>query len=347
MLRKFIGKTFLNPIIDYLLIGGLLSILVIPAAATVPTESMLPMVFLPLIMLVSNSAHFAASTVRLYSRENSFQDFPLLTMLLPLVTVVVLSAAIIYPENLGANLQALYLTWSPYHYARQAYGLSVMYCYRSGCEMSPRTKQLFLIANLLPFFLVITTTQNSGLLWIVPLERLSGYSAIYLALFGLTKLLPILSFALPILIFLWLARSSREHPMPIISLLIVLTNAAWWILFDYRAAFVWATVFHGLQYLSIMLIFHVRDRMKVPGNTMRPIYHALSFYGCSVALGYFLFQCWPYFYIWAGFGMAESMLLVIAVINIHHFIVDGYIWRLKRDPNYQIVISDPALPQPA
>ena len=30
----------------------------------------------------------------------------------------------------------------------------------------------------------------------------------------------------------------------------------------------------------------------------------------------------------AGFGPAESVLLVVAVINIHHFIVDAYIWKL-------------------
>ena len=35
----------------------------------------------------------------------------------------------------------------------------------------------------------------------------------------------------------------------------------------------------------------------------------------------------------AGFGMAESMLLVVATINIHHFIVDAFIWKLRRGSN--------------
>jgi hypothetical protein len=30
---------------------------------------------------------------------------------------------------------------------------------------------------------------------------------------------------------------------------------------------------------------------------------------------------------------------MVAIINIHHFIVDAYIWRLRRDPNYAVVTS--------
>ena len=45
-------------------------------------------------------------------------------MVLPLVSIGVLTAAVLAPGTLGQNLQALYLTWSPYHYAAQAYGLA-------------------------------------------------------------------------------------------------------------------------------------------------------------------------------------------------------------------------------
>jgi len=32
----------------------------------------------------------------------------------------------------------------------------------------------------------------------------------------------------------------------------------------------------------------------------------------------------------------------VAVINIHHFIVDAFIWKLRRDPNYKNVVDVPA-----
>ena len=40
-----------------------------------------------------------------------------------------------------------------------------------------------------------------------------------------------------------------------------------------------------------------------------------------------------------GFGIVQSGLLVTATINIHHFVVDAFIWRLRRDPNYQTVVD--------
>ena len=47
---------------------------------------------------------------------------------------------------------------------------------------------------------------------------------------------------------------------------------------------------------------------------------------------YQLFHALPEAYTAVGFAHSESILLVVAMINIHHFIVDRYIWRVKRDP---------------
>ena len=74
------------------------------------------------------------------------------------------------------------------------------------------------------------------------------------------------------------------------------------------------------------------------------MFHLASFYSASLLLGYFLFETWPFAYVRMGFGLAESMLITTAVINVHHFIVDAYIWRLRRGTNYAIVTETaPAL----
>ena len=31
----------------------------------------------------------------------------------------------------------------------------------------------------------------------------------------------------------------------------------------------------------------------------------------------------------SGFGLVESSLLTVAAINIHHFVVDAYIWKFS------------------
>ena len=117
--------------------------------------------------------------------------------------------------------------------------------------------------------------------------------------------------------------------MPLIGPLLMFSNGIWWLVLLPLDAFVWATVFHGIQYLVIVLVFHVRDQMELPGNRHGRLYHALRFYGLSLLLGFALFQILPQGYVLAGFGMVESVLLVVAAINIHHFVVDAFIWRLR------------------
>ena len=61
----------------------------------------------------------------------------------------------------------------------------------------------------------------------------------------------------------------------------------------------------------------------------------------DACLSWSAFKAWPFAYVAAGFGLAESMLLVIAVINVHHFVVDMYIWRLRKDPGYKEATAAP------
>jgi hypothetical protein len=343
---RFVGRMFVHPAFDYLLIGGGLSLVV---AALVYFNAGLTLAlsagWLPAFILLSNSAHFASSSVRLYTKPDHFRHFPFLTMLLPAIAIVVASLAMIWPAELGRHLQALYLTWSPFHYAAQAYGLALMYCYRSECQLSLWEKRLLWLVCMLPFFRSFLGAADSGLRWFVSPDFILQHRSLVWLLDTVTKSLLLLTFAIPVGYFLRL-QANKTSPMPLISLVIVLTNGVWWIALDYLDAFVWATVFHGVQYLAIVIIFHVKDQLRRPDNRRGPLYHACWFYGVSLLLGYGLFYCWPQFYVLLGFGLAESMLLVIAVINIHHFIVDAYIWRLRKDKNFETVVAGPGATVP-
>jgi hypothetical protein len=333
-----VGRPFVSLPFDYLVVGGGLSLALTayllwgggPTSAQLQAQ-------LPALILLSNSAHFAASTVRLYSRRDSFQSFPFLTMVLPLVSVAVLSAAVLDPGTLGYNLQALYLSWSPYHYAAQAYGLTLMYAYRSGSTFTAAERVWLRLSCLCPFLFAFVGPSEAGLGWLVP-GSLLGLPIVESVRAAAASGLRALSFLLPAGLFLWLLRGPRPR-LPLLSLLIMVTNGIWWITLSYMEAFVWATIFHGLQYLSVAIIFHVREQLQTPGNTTPWWGHALRFYLASLALGFALFQVWPYGYVLLGFTLAQSVLLVAAVINIHHFIVDAYIWRLRRDPNLAVVTA--------
>lgn len=333
---RFLGRPFINQGFDYLIIGGGLSLVLtaaISAKGVVWTDQFLGW-GLPGLMFLVNLAHFAGSTVRLYSRPNAFRTHRFLTMGLPLTSLIVLSLAIWQPGRIGAHIQTLYLTWSPFHYSAQAYGLSIMYCYRSGCLLDDASRKLLRLTCLTPFLFSFVSENGAGLEWFVKPIALMAYPGLLAAREAVRLVLGTLTLLAPIALFVLLL--AQRKAMPLISVLIVLANGIWWITLWYMQAFVWATVFHGLQYLAITLIFHVRERLQLPGS-QRPWWsHALRFYALCLLLGYGLFQLLPLGYLAAGFGWAESVLLVVAAINIHHFIVDAFIWRLRKDPNYQV-----------
>ncbi len=347
-----LGRSFVGPGFDLLLIGGGLTF---PIAAWLlwdgSSASALIGLSIPVIALLVNQAHFAASTVRLYTKPGAFAALPLLTMALPLVTLVVLSVSVAFAEDVGRHLWALSVTWSPFHYAAQAFGLASMYCYRSGCRLSGGERRALRAVCLLAFFRAFLggTGAGYGLGWLLPAARIVD-APLLLALYQLAIwTLDAAVFLAPLALFAWLARRRRartgvaaaasEPGMPLISLLVILSNGMWFVFFDYYDAFVWATVFHGLQYLAIVSIFHVQDQVRSGSARHGRAYHVIWFYAVCVALGYGLFQCWPHAYTLLGFGMVESTLMVIGVINIHHFVVDAFIWRLRRDRNYQTVIG--------
>lgn len=344
-----IGRCFVHPVFDYLLIGGGLSLVIIPAVFLLGGPPfMADFSMLPWFILFSNSAHFAASTVRLYTKSGSREALPFLTMVFPLVTLCVLTLCIFEADVVGRYIQLLYLSWSPYHYAAQAYGLAVMYCVRSGCILSTNQKKALWWIALLPFFKVLLVAVSKHLAsWHMPEYLLwsdvDWRGAVEIA----GRLLGILAMFLPVALFgiVW---RSHDRSMPVISLLIIMTNGVWFVVFPLIDGFIWTTIFHGVQYLAIVMIFHVRDRVALPENRRSVAFHVLWFYGMCLVLGYALFNCLPYGYQMLGFGAAESVLLVIAAINIHHFIVDGHIWKLRRgDINRRVVeaASDGNRPQ--
>ena len=336
-----LGTMFVGPAFDYLLIGGLLSwvagAILLWGGFNFPDNDP----YLWWAILVSNWAHFAASTVRLYTRPNAVKTWPLLTLAFPLIAIAVVTGTLAVGEPAGRYLFALYLVWSPYHYARQAYGLSVMYAYRSGCALETADKRWILWACLVPFVWTLIH-PNGGMALALQWSSSGSFPLRTAALQALT----VLSLAAPVALFVRL-RAHRGLVLPMISLAVIVSNAIWWTFFNYFNAFVWATVFHGLQYLAIVSVFHVRDQARRPSNRRGWFFHTATFYLTCLILGWVLFFRWPQVYWLMGFGIVQSGLLVTAIINIHHFVVDAFIWRLKRDPNYQTVVEAAAARAPA
>jgi hypothetical protein len=137
---------------------------------------------------------------------------------------------------------------------------------------------------------------------------------------------------LPLVLF-WQLHRMRKKNVPLITLLLQISNGIWWLGTSYLSAWWWTSMLHSIQYLIIVVVLHVREQMAVtpskPNPLHRPAFYALVFYGLSFVLGVFLFFGVPAAYVRMGFDSTESYVLFAVIINLHHFIVDGFIWRNK------------------
>jgi hypothetical protein len=316
-----IGKCFLNPWLDYLLIGAALSIPFVIWAyldpSITPTERRTHLI----VYLFLNYTHFAASTVRLYTKPGEIPSRNFAFYILPVIAIVVTTLCIMWPKVLGDHLWALYITWSPYHYSMQAYGLALMYCYRSGIFLDNTEKRLFWGICLLPFIRALFCDDTGGIGWF---QNVLAFPQVPYSN-EIQVVLGVLIFALPVIVFFRL--QDKGKTLPLIAWVLLAMNGLWWVLLSFSDAWFWASIFHSLQYIVIVVIFHVNDMNKRPENTQSTSYHVGWFYVVSMLVGLFLFCGWPQIYLVMGFPVEAAMLMTVATINLHHFIVDGYIWR--------------------
>jgi hypothetical protein len=348
---SLVGKCFLHPFVDYLIIGGAISLPFLALVLWFPqiTPIQGTTTFL-LWMCVINEAHQAASAVRLYTKPGEVPARALLSWGFPVVFFVVVTLCAAMPF-MAEQLWRLYLTWAPYHYAGQAYGLAVIYAFRSGCKLSDGEKRAMWYICLLPFFWAFLNSPDSGLAWFVNMQWLESQPVLAAARTVVLAALAAGICTAPLVLFarLW----TKGKVMPVICILLMVVNSVWWVFFIYEQAVFWVTVAHSIQYLAIVTIYHVNDSLKRPNNTRGPAYLAVTFYAMCLVTGLTFFVAVPLAYLALGFREivaaippsthtgSAAVMSVVAAINLHHFIVDGFIWRNPKKP-----AAPPATPAP-
>ena len=332
---------FFSPALDALFLCGGFSIPLLVLGASIFEPWQVDPASRFVIFALANYAHFASSTVRFYTKPGTKSAHPFVAWGLPLLFGVAIVLGIYAPDAVGRNVTALFLSWSPYHYAAQAYGLSLLYCHRSGIALTGREKAGLWWICMLPFIRAMLKPRDnsivdvmgvSGVGWLFPgafeTPVVAGFLDVVVTVLG-----PLV-FVLP-LAFAFYGRTR----LPNLALLLVLCNAMWMVAFSRFDAAMLATVGHSIQYLCIVAYVHGKDALARTGPKQRTSsFHMAGFYFVSVAGGVFLFLIVPVLIdLTAGLGgiavkPTEVSLMVAVAINLHHFIVDGYIWRSRRRP---------------
>lgn len=292
------------------------------------------------LALFFNYPHYMATIYRAYHRAEDFHKYRVFTVHITALVALTLLLSHFWLRLLPW-IFTIYLTWSPWHYSGQNYGLFMMFARRAGADpdkLGRRALYGAFIASYLILFLGFHTGPSSDPLFVslgIPAvvsrwEQIAlGVIFAVLSAVGLTrlargtgwrKLVPSLTlFSSQFLWFLLPAAISLIRGLEIPQ---------------NRYSTGVLAVMHSAQYLWITSYYARREAARntadsAAGKTPRN-WRPLAYFGVLVVGGIALFVPGPWLASRAfHHDFTASFLIFTALINIHHFILDGAIWKLR------------------
>ena len=323
----------------------------------------IPFGLAPLVALAAGTPHYGATLLRVYSRREDRRAYALFAVWASLV----IAAVFVWGTRdlfVGSLLLTLYLTWSPWHYTGQNYGIALMLLGRRGVSIDRTTKRWiyasFMTSYVLTMvaihgaapgvdyaplqyqgseysFLPLGIRDPNGVLLGASAAAWLGTSAVAIA-----RLLARGGFARVAPTFLVMATQSLWFSIPVIARTADILQGVDPLSRRYAAyAFLWIAVGHSVQYLWVTT-YYARARGDWHG-TGRYLLQCLLAGAAIWALPALLFApgvlgALPY-----DVGLA---VLVTAAVNVHHFILDGAIWKLRDGRVARILVRSAPAEEP-
>jgi tetratricopeptide (TPR) repeat protein len=344
------GRWLFGPLPD-LMLGCGLAYLIVLALLTVAgseTRALVPATFLALGALVTGIPHYGATLLRVYERRADRRAYAIFALW---VTLLIAAAFIVGARNaaVASVLFTIYVTWNAWHYTGQNYGISLMFLGRRGVAVAPTEKRLVYATFVLSYLLIVVSIHSgsggAGYApqaqegWVVRFMSLGIPDGISnLALGGLAAAYVAALIGAAVLLRRRAASWRDLGP----AALLVLVQAAWFVLptlarasgtfqgieplsqhyADY--AFYYVAYAHAIQYLWITTYYaKARD----------PQFRRGSFFWKALLAGSALWGVPALLFAPQALGALPYggglLLLVAAAVNLHHFMLDGAIWKLR------------------
>ena len=294
------------------------------------------------LALLFNYPHFMATIYRAYHSYDEFTKYRFFTVH---VALLLLAAGVIahlwYP--LLPWIFTLYICWSPWHYTGQNYGLLIMFVRRVGLSPTEGERKALHLAFVASYLMLLFSFQTGA----------SG-DALVLSM-GLPA-----KFTLParatLAVFFLIAtgwamislsrRSSWKSLLP--AAVLASTQFLWFLLpalielgsgqevpqTRYSSGIL--AVLHSAQYLWITSYYQKKEALAAGKTAWSFLRYQLTLIAGGIAL--FIPGPWVVSRLF-HLDFAASFLTFTALVNIHHFILDGAIWKL-RDARVSTVLVD-------
>jgi hypothetical protein len=323
---------FVNGPIDAFFVGGA-SLLMIAALAIAQHRGydLVAVPFAAPLAWLLNYPHFAATNHRLYSVRTNLTEYPLTAFAIPLAIAAATALALAQP-SFAQGYVKLIVYWSPYHFAAQMVGIMLIYVRRAGIVVA-RWERPLLTGCFFACYLYATAQAEQthrmidyfgfyypSLIW-PPSMRVAAHVVLALSVVGF-------------LAVVWRWSRQRRQLVPLIVLLPAATELGWYVFGARLVAFPsYQPLFHGLQYLFIAWMMQLKTRLDARALAPSPrfaIVESARWAAVTTAISLVLFWALPAAVGAATHHRVTGMLgIVFASIQLHHFFVDGVIWKLK------------------
>jgi hypothetical protein len=308
----------------------------------------IPFEYGPLLLLLSGTPHYGATLLRVYERRDDRRAYTIFAVWMSAVIAAAFGAAVVWPI-VGSLMLTLMLTWSPWHYTGQNYGIALMFLRRGGTPISPGLKRVIYASFFLSFLLTVLAVHGARPTGQYAPTGFGGSVYRFLPL-GIPDAVRTVGFAVcgtgwaaaTIAALVLLARRGAGAALLPAGVLFA-TQALWFVAptlarhyavwqgveplgAEHAAyAFLWVAIGHSIQYLWISS-YYARQQQRA-GSGMAAYYAKCVLAGAAI---------WTV----PGFLLAPGVLgrvpydlglaaLISAAVNLHHFVLDGAIWKLR------------------
>jgi len=327
------GVCIYHPWLDLVVGCGAWSIpLLLLAYCSSAASTLIWSVVFYVLALFLNYPHYMATIYRAYHTREDFEKYRIFTVHITLLVVLTVIASHLWIRALPW-IFTVYLTASPWHYSGQNYGLCMMFARRAGAKPKSVERHALYLAFLISYavlFLNFHTGHSADPLFVslnIP-EAISSRAQVILTI----AFVACSAFSLARL------TSQTEFCRMIPSLTLFSTQCVWFLLptllsllerFQVpqsRYSTGVLAVMHSAQYLWITSYYAKREAANALAQPWRPF----AYFAILVVGGIALFIPGP----WLSslvfhFDFTRSFLIFTALVNIHHFILDGAIWKLR------------------
>lgn len=330
-----------SPFLDFVILGGV-SILCFAVLQTMELltpfmradDRIMQMVFV--FGLLINQPHYSATYYRVYSSLSEAKRYPIVAFWMPLVLGLILVGCFFSPTGIAPWYCKAYFLTVAYHYSGQSYGVALIFAHKAGIAVNRVLKLCLGI----PIY-------ASGLLFLIGdevISRHSEFSGVKMPMIGFTMwmylaaiFILVLGFFAYIAMNVALARDGKK--LPLIVHIVVLSQVIWFSIGLRLEIFVlFVPLFHCMQYLLVTTYFRFQELVR--GGQLSPAPSTVGFlkstffwryYIWLIVVGALMFNLIPHALSWmnvctVSFGFA----VIYSFINLHHFLLDGEIWKLRK-----------------